>query len=96
MVDIYIIYREASSDFKQLWTEDGGMNWRTSSPEALKGGDIGSTITCTSLETVDQEGSRILQPVSAGVSCYFLKDGYMVEAEYNGKDWTLVGDIPLG
>jgi hypothetical protein len=81
-------------DIKQVWT-DGGKEWKMSAPEALKGADAGTSIACTTLGTLDIEGSRKLQPASELTRCYFRREGYLVEAQLDGTDWVILGNVPI-
>jgi hypothetical protein len=94
-VDIYVLYQDSSPDFKLVSTTDGGKTWEKSSPKALSGGDIGTSIACTSLATIDEKGSTRLEAASDLTRCYFVKGGFMTEVQFDGEDWKVIGEVPL-
>ncbi|KAI9150722.1 cytochrome P450 monooxygenase sdnE-like [Paramyrothecium foliicola] len=85
-VNIHVLYQNSSPDFIHLRSEDNGARWRTTSPDALSGGDVGTSIACTSLTDFDDEGSQILQTPDVMTRCYFIKGGFMTEVAFDAED----------
>jgi hypothetical protein len=93
--DVYVLYQNEAGDLEQVSTTDNGKNWVESSPKALRGCDVGTKITCTSIETIRVGKARILEPASDMTRCYFFRAGRLSEAQFNGKDWKSLGEVPL-
>jgi hypothetical protein len=95
IVDIHVLYQDGSPDFKQISSQDGGRTWDRFSPDALSGGDIGTNIACTSPVVISDKGSSKIQAASSITRCFFVKDGFMTEAQFDGSEWKSLGEVPL-
>ncbi|KAK6448336.1 hypothetical protein FP744_10004586 [Trichoderma asperellum] len=86
----YILWQNATGAIQMTW-EDDNTGWRTSStPESLGTPDSGTGITCLT-PTVWAVGS--LQPGYSMARCYYLIDGRIREIQYDGSNWSVVGNV---
>ncbi|KAI9148843.1 Cytochrome P450 52A5 [Paramyrothecium foliicola] len=88
-VNIFLIYQDRTNDFVQMYLDEE-YKWKFSAPEAFKGADAGSSITCTNPVLMDTEGSSDMDAASDMTRCFFRKDGYVVEVQLDGTDWTML------
>ncbi|PNP47474.1 hypothetical protein TGAMA5MH_01295 [Trichoderma gamsii] len=86
----YILWQNATGAIQMTW-EDDNTGWRTSStPESLGTPDKGTGITCLT-PTLWAVGS--LQPGYSMARCYYLVDGRIREIQYDGSNWSVVGNV---
>jgi hypothetical protein len=103
-VSTYLLYQadDDSGDIKQLSLEDGS-SWKTSSPKALAGADVGTSITCVSMagrtcRSDDWQEIEATTPVGLGdhlQRCYFWRKGYVVEVLLRDGEWMELGHVNL-
>ncbi|KAL7902196.1 hypothetical protein HDV63DRAFT_361023 [Trichoderma sp. SZMC 28014] len=86
----YILWQNATGAIQMTW-EDDNTGWRTSStPASLGVPDKGTGITCLT-PTLFAVGS--LQPGYSMARCYYLVDGRIREIQYDGSNWSVVGNV---
>jgi hypothetical protein len=101
-VDTYVLYLDASSDINMLYTDSstsGSPTWRNLQPAALRGVDRDTSIACLTMATSPGGLSRaailLEQVLEDNTSCYFQKGGLVMEAKLSGRDWVIVGRVPM-
>ncbi|KAH7317021.1 hypothetical protein B0I35DRAFT_434413 [Stachybotrys elegans] len=87
LVNTFILYESTSSAMTMLWTDDGEV-WRSSTPEGLAGANPGTSIACTSPDTLDEEDYWTLGAASAMTRCYFFEDHSLVKVQLSGREWV--------
>ena len=87
MVNTFIVYQDKSSAMKMIWTNDS-KEWKTSTPEGLKGADKGTSISCTSPGTFNLPDYRRLPGGSELTRCYFFEDGKPVSVQLDRGEWV--------
>lgn len=86
----YILWQNATGAIQMTW-EDDNTGWRTSStPVSLGIPDKGTGITCLT-PTLWAVGS--LQPGYSMARCYYLIGGRIREIQYDGSNWSVVGNV---
>ncbi|UKZ59501.1 uncharacterized protein TrAtP1_000803 [Trichoderma atroviride] len=86
----YILWQNATGAIQMTW-EDDNTGWRTSStPASLGIPDKGTGISCLT-PTLWAVGS--LQPGYSMARCYYLVEGRIREIQYDGSNWSVVGNV---
>lgn len=83
---------------------DGSAGWKTTSPQALKDADAGTSITCVALSpwscdmSNNPNGQLFVAPVERipdFTRCFFWKKGFVVEVRRDEKGWVNLGPVNL-
>jgi hypothetical protein len=99
-INAYILYQDDSGTIQQIFRDGEKNEWQESTPDAFKGADKGTSISCATTPTwtwptIPELGERLLEPVSDLNSCFFLKGGAVMEARLDGTSWTVTQEIKM-
>lgn len=91
-----MLYQDATSQIKQVWTDDS-ETWKTSSPAALTKADMGTDITCLTPASSNNTYAAALyvKPQTKLTRCYFQRHGFVVEVQQKGTDWDELRTLPV-
>lgn len=91
-MNTYILWQDSTGALKMTW-EDDDTGWRTSStPASLDGPDKGTGISCLT-PTLWAVASLLSDYGMA--RCYYLVDGNIREVQYDGSNWSVIGNVQL-
>ncbi|KAL7952733.1 hypothetical protein V8C34DRAFT_298705 [Trichoderma compactum] len=91
-VNTYILWQDSTGALQMTWGGDGA-GWRTSStPLALGNPDKGTGISCL---TPTLWAVASLFSDCGMARCYYLVDGNIREVQYDGSNWSLLGNVQL-
>ncbi|VUC32460.1 unnamed protein product [Clonostachys rosea] len=99
-INAYILYQDDSGTIQQIFRDGEKNEWQESTPDAFKGADKGTSISCATTPTwswpsVPELGERLLESVSDLNSCFFMKGGAVMEARLDGTSWTVTQEIKM-
>ncbi|KAL7932961.1 hypothetical protein V8C35DRAFT_66923 [Trichoderma chlorosporum] len=91
-MNTYILWQDSTGALQMTW-EDDDTGWRTSTtPTSLGSPDKGTSISCLT-PTLWAVASL---PSNYGMArCYYLVDGNIREVQYDGSNWSVIGNIQL-
>ncbi|KAL7942615.1 hypothetical protein V8C42DRAFT_354739 [Trichoderma barbatum] len=88
----YILWQDSTGALQMTW-EDDNTGWRTSStPASLGSPDNGTGIPCL---TPTLWAVASLLPDYGMARCYYLVDGQIREVQYDGSNWSMIGNVQL-
>ncbi|KAK0761409.1 hypothetical protein N5P37_006359 [Trichoderma harzianum] len=91
-MNTYILWQDSTGALQMTW-EDDDTGWRTSStPASLGGPDKGTGISCLA-PTLWAVASLLSDYGMA--RCYYLVDGEIREVQYDGSNWSVIGNVQL-
>ncbi|KAF3075905.1 hypothetical protein CFAM422_001637 [Trichoderma lentiforme] len=91
-MNTYILWQDSTGALQMTW-EDDDTGWRTSStPASLGGPDKGTGISCLT-PTLWAVASLLSDYGMA--RCYYLVDGNIREVQYDGSNWSVIGNVQL-
>ncbi|EHK18003.1 uncharacterized protein TRIVIDRAFT_226121 [Trichoderma virens Gv29-8] len=91
-MNTYILWQDSTGALQMTW-EDDDTGWRTSStPTSLGSPDKGTGISCLT-PTLWAVASLLSDYGMA--RCYYLVDGQIREVQYDGSNWSVIGNVQL-
>ncbi|KAH0526808.1 hypothetical protein TsFJ059_010089 [Trichoderma semiorbis] len=91
-MNTYILWQDSTGALQMTW-EDDDTGWRTSStPASLGNPDKGTGISCLT-PTLWAVASLLSDYGMA--RCYYLVDGNIREVQYDGSNWSVIGNVQL-
>lgn len=91
-MNTYILWQDNTGALQMTW-EDDGTGWRTSStPASLGSPDKGTGISCLT-PTLWAVASLLSDYGMA--RCYYLVDGNIREIQYDGSNWSVIGNVQI-
>ncbi|KAJ4854846.1 uncharacterized protein T069G_10404 [Trichoderma breve] len=91
-MNTYILWQDSTGALQMTW-EDDGTGWRTSSmPASLGSPDKGTGISCLT-PTLWAVASLLSDYGMA--RCYYLVDGNIREVQYDGSNWSVIGNVQI-
>ncbi|KAK4154923.1 hypothetical protein C8A00DRAFT_32281 [Chaetomidium leptoderma] len=100
-VDTFVLYLDANADINVLYADGYSTKWKTAQPDALKGADADTDITCLTMATSNYNAAKTtvpLEPPSSDVRCFFQRGGQVIEVKLQDAKtakWVVVGSVPI-
>jgi hypothetical protein len=92
-MNTYILWQNKTDGVQITWMDDDS-GWQTeSAPDSFGNPDKGTDITCLMPSAFSYTP---LQSKYDMARCYYLVDGRIREVKYDGSNWSVVGNVPLG
>ncbi|KAL6872827.1 hypothetical protein J3F83DRAFT_731110 [Trichoderma novae-zelandiae] len=88
----YILWQDGTGALQMTW-EDDSTGWRTSStPTSLGSPDNGTDISC--LTPTIWSLTSLLSDYGMA-RCYYLVEGHIREVQYDGSNWSVIGNVQV-
>ncbi|EHK46638.1 hypothetical protein TRIATDRAFT_141422 [Trichoderma atroviride IMI 206040] len=92
-MNTYILWQNKTDGVQITWMDDDKGWQTTSAPDSFGNPDKGTDITCLMPSAFS---FTPLQSKYDMARCYYLVDGRIREVKYDGSNWSVVGNVPLG
>ncbi|PTB38099.1 hypothetical protein M441DRAFT_29503 [Trichoderma asperellum CBS 433.97] len=92
-MNTYTLWQNSTGGIQITWMDDDNGWQTTSTPDSFGSPDKGTDIACL---TPSAYSLTPLQPKYDMARCYYLVDGRIREVKYDGSNWSVIGNVPLG
>jgi hypothetical protein len=91
VMNTYILWQDSANALQMTWMDNTG--WRTTTSASLGSPDNDTGIACL---TPTIWSTSPLQPRYSMARCYYLVNKQIREIQYDGSNWSVVGNLQLG
>jgi hypothetical protein len=92
-VDTRVVFQDSSGNIKYTEQVDGG-SW-SEIKTMFNAADKGTQIACVTPGTTSNPGTVVLRSTHEMSLCFFQKDGFLKQMQFNGKEWQDKGSVPV-